>query len=85
MTVMTQEQMKKLVQGGTIVDDSSLDIQQSHMSAIAIAALGDSKEELKAVIAPYAQELEELVNEAEFFAAEHRWNAHDHIEWLRSL
>jgi hypothetical protein len=82
---MTQEQMKKLVQGGTIVDDSSMDVQQGYMSTIAIAALGDSKEELRAAIEPYAQELEELVREAEFFAVVHRWNAMDHIEWLRSL
>lgn len=85
MAVMTQEQMKKLAQGSTIVDDSSMDIQLSHITGIAIAALGDDREALKAVLTPYADELEELVRGAEFFAAEFRWNAMDHIEWLRSL
>ncbi|MCW2763832.1 MAG: hypothetical protein JWR85_4033 [Marmoricola sp.] len=85
MAVMTQEQMKKLVQGATIVDDSSMNVQLSHITGIAIAALGDDHEALKAVLTAYADELEELVRGAEFFTAEHRWNAMDHIEWLRSL
>lgn len=77
--------MKKLVQGATIVDDSSMNVQLSHITGIAIAALGDDHEALKAVLTAYADELEELVRGAEFFTAEHRWNAMDHIEWLRSL
>lgn len=85
MSVMSQEEMKTLVQGGTIVDDSSMDVQQAHMSTIAIAALGESKAALREAIEPYAEELEELVNGADFFAAIHRVNALDHIEWLRSL
>lgn len=85
MTVMTQEQMKKLAQGATIVDDSSMDIQQTHITGIAIAALGDDREALKAAVKPYADELEELVKYANFFAPEFRYNAMDHIEWLRSL
>lgn len=85
MTVMTQEEMKKLVQGSTIVDDSSMDVQQAHITGIAIAALGDDHEALKAVLTAYADELEELVRGAEFFAVQHRWDAMDHIEWLRSL
>lgn len=85
MAVMTQEEMKKLVQGSTIVDDSSMDVQQAHITGIAIAALGDDRAALKAVLKEYADELEELVRGADFFAAEHRWNAMDHIEWLRSL
>lgn len=85
MAVMTQSEMKKLVQGATIVDDSSMDIQLTHITGIAIAALGDDVEALHAVLKAYADELEELVRGAEFFAAQHRWDAQDHIEWLRSL
>lgn len=85
MAVMTQSEMKKLVQGATIVDDSSMDVQLSHITAIAIAALGDDVDEFHAVLKAYTDELEELVRGADFFAAEHRWNAIDHIEWLRSL
>lgn len=85
MPVMTQEQMKQLVRGRNIVDDSSMDIQRDHLSDIAIAALGDDIDALRAALRAYAEELEELVNGAEFFAVEHRWNAQDHIEWLRSF
>lgn len=85
MAVMTQEQMKKLVQGSTIVDDSSMDVQEAHITGIAIAALGDDRAALRAVLTGYADELEELVRGADFFTAEHRVNAMDHIEWLRSL
>jgi uncharacterized protein with ATP-grasp and redox domains len=85
MAVMTQEQMQKLVRGGGIVDDSSMDVQLRHITGIALAAVGDNKEELKAVLKDYADELEELVKYADFFTSEHRWNAEDHIEWLRSL
>jgi hypothetical protein len=85
MAVMTQEQMKQFVRGGSIVDDSSLDVQLTHITDIAIAALGDDNEALKAVLTPYADALEELVKYAEFCAPEHRWNAQDHIEWLRSF
>jgi hypothetical protein len=82
---MTQEQMQKLVRGGSIVDDSSMDIQLTHITGIALAAVGDDKEALKAVLKDYADELEELVNYAEFFTAQHRWDAQDHIAWLRAL
>lgn len=85
MACMTQEQMQKLVRGGGIVDDSSMDVQLRHITGIALAAVGDNQEELRAVLKDYADELEELVNYAEFFTAEHRWNAQDHIAWLRSL
>jgi hypothetical protein len=85
MAVMTQAEMKKLVKGSTIVDDSSMDVQLVHITGIAIAALGDDHAALKAVLTPYANELEELVKGAEFFAAQHRWDAMDHIAWLRSL
>lgn len=85
MAVMTQEQMQQLIRGGSIVDDSSMDVQLRHITGIALAAVGDSPEELKAVLKEYADELEELVNYAEFSAAQHRWDAQDHIEWLRSL
>jgi hypothetical protein len=82
---MTQEQMQKLVRGGSIVDDSSMDIQLTHITGIALAAVGDDKEALKAVLKDYADELEELVNYAEFFTAQHRCDAQDHIAWLRAL
>lgn len=85
MAAMTQEQMKQLIRGGSIVDDSSMDVQLTHITGIAIAALGDDREELRAVLAPYAQELEELVNYAYFCSPQHLWNAQDHIAWLRSL
>lgn len=85
MAVMTQSEMKKLVQGSTIVDDSSMDVQLSHITSIAIAALGDDAEAFHAVLKDYTDELEELVRGAEFFAPQHRWDALDHIEWLRSL
>lgn len=85
MAVMTQEQMQKLVRGGSIVDDSSMDVQLRHITGIALAAVGDDKEALKVVLKDYADELEELVNYAEFFTSQHRWDAQDHIEWLRSL
>lgn len=85
MAVMTQEQMQKLISGGSIVDDSSMDVQLRHITGIALAAVGDNHEELKAVLKDYADELEELVNYAEFCTAQHRWDAQDHLEWLRSL
>jgi acetolactate synthase small subunit len=84
MAVMTQEQMKKLVQGGSIVDDSSMEILNRHLMGIAIASLGDDKEELSTVLKAYADELADLVGYAEFFDLQHRWNAMDHIEWLRA-
>jgi hypothetical protein len=85
MAVMTQSEMKKLVQGATIVDDSSMDVQLSHITGIAIAALGDDAEAFHAVLKAYTDELEELVRGANFFSTQHRFDAIDHIEWLRSL
>jgi hypothetical protein len=85
MAVMTQGEIKKLVQGGTIVDDSSMDVLNSHLTGIVIASLGNNKEALKAVLAEYADELEELVRSANFFTPQRRLDAIDHIEWLRSL
>lgn len=85
MAVMTQEQMQELIRGGSIVDDSSMDVQLRHITGIALAAVGDDKEALKAVLKDYADELEELVKDACFFAPIHEWNAQDHIEWLRAL
>ena len=85
MAVMTQDEMQKLVQGSTIVDDASMDVLDAHITGIAIAALGDDRAALKAVLREYADELEELVKGANFFTAEGRMNAMEHIEWLRSL
>jgi hypothetical protein len=85
MAVMTQDQIKKLVQGGTIVDDSSMDVLNGHLTSIVIASLGDNREALKAVLTEYADELEELVRGANFFTSQHRLDAMEHIEWLRSL
>lgn len=84
MAVMTQDEMKKLIQGGSIVDDSSMDILNRHLTGIAIASLGDDKEELTTVLKAYADELDNLVWYAEFFDLQHRWKAQDHIEWLRA-
>lgn len=85
MACMTQEQMQKLVRGGGIVDDSSMDVQLRHITGIALAAVGDDRLALQAILKDYADELEELVNYASFCAPQHLWNAQDHIAWLRSL
>lgn len=85
MAVMTQEQLKQLVRGGCIVDDSSMDVQLRYMTDIAITALGDDIEALRVVLTNYADELEALVNYAYFFTPSHKRAAQDHIEWLRSF
>jgi hypothetical protein len=85
MASMTQDQMQKLVRGGGIVDDASMDVQLRHITGIAVASLGTDREALKEVLTDYADELEELVSRASFFTPQHRANAQDHIVWLRSL
>lgn len=85
MAVMTQEQMQELIRGGSIVDDSSMDVQLRHITGIALAAVGDDIEALRVALKGYADELEGLVTYAYFFTPSHKWAAQDHIEWLRSI
>lgn len=85
MAVMTQEQMQELIRGGSIVDDSSMDVQLRHITGIALAAVGDDLEALRAVLKDYADELEELVKGAHFYLPVRAWDARDHLVWLRSI
>lgn len=85
MAVMTQEQMQELIRGGSIVDDSSMDVQLRHITGIALAAVGDDIEALRVALKDYVEELEGLVKYAYFFTPSHKWAAEDHLEWLRSL
>lgn len=89
MAVMTENELEKLVQGGDIVDVESLRIQLLHIDGIKAAAIGNDREALSAAIKPYADELEDLINEsvyfADFYPPSAHWDARDHIEWLRSL
>ena len=84
MAVMTQEQMRKLVDDATIVDGSD-EMLLSHIKDIAVAALGDDIQALRDVLEPYAAELEEMARSSDYFAKPHEQNAIEYIVWLRTI
>lgn len=85
MAVMTQNEMRMLVNGGSIMDDRSMDIRDAYMAQIAVAALGETKTPLLEALNSYADELERSMENVTFLHKDRHATAVAHIAWLRSF